>query len=100
MPFLLQTKSLCQKHWALNSTDILALSFHNTATKPNLSLKGKQSIATVPKVFSINTVELMTPQVCSGYASVGLMTIRKFNLLQLHDVDTTEVITELSKADV
>lgn len=88
------------KYWALNNTDLLTLSFQNTARKDNPQLKRKQSIVTIPKAFYINTVKLMMAQVCSGYASDGLMTIRKIILLQLHDVDTIEVITQLSKADV
>lgn len=42
----------------------------------------------------------MSPHICSGYSFDGLMTGKNFILLQLPSVDTTEVTSELSKAEV
>lgn len=42
----------------------------------------------------------MSPQISSGYASDGLMTRKNFILLQVPSVDTIEVTTEVSKANI
>lgn len=43
---------------------------------------------------------MMTPQICFGHASDGLLTSKNFILLQLPSMDTIEATTELSKSDL